>query len=367
MPQPPRWPTRSPVNLPPYAARSPRCSRCGSAPALADGRAGCCSRPAGTSTTRPSTAATCSRPTPGERRPGLAERRHALPLEARPLRRARGLRLPVRATEEIVEPPRAGRATAAPATVAVTNVADSPLAERGRPRPDHRRPARSSPYRPPRPTSPSWSRWPCSGPRWRPTRPRSTPTLRPGPRPRCAAAAGRPPTGVGRRGRRAARRDVRRRHRSRPADGHRARDRAQAGGDLPAAGARLLVRRPAARTHLGGHRGGDGGAGGRPRRSAAGPDGRARRRPRGPRGDHRGHRRRRGIRRGVRPPRPRARPARAVAPLGTIVPAQLVVEALARGSGSTPTTRAGWPRSPPPTQTRQRAATRRSTRRQETP
>ena len=38
------------------------------------------------------------------------------------------------------------------------------------------RPARSSRCRPPRPTSPSWSRWRRSAPRWRPSPPRSTPT-----------------------------------------------------------------------------------------------------------------------------------------------------------------------------------------------
>ena len=57
---------------------------------------------------------------------------------------------------------------------------------------------------------------------------------------------------------------------TRPDDGHRARDRPEAGGDLPAPGARLLVRRPAARPDLGGHLGHDRG----PRRGVGRPDGR---------------------------------------------------------------------------------------------
>ena len=68
------------------------------------------------------------------------------------------------------------------------------------------------------------------------------------------------PAGVDAGGRHAAGRVVRRRLGPRADARHRARDRAQAGGDLPAPGARLLVRRPAARPDLGRDVGDDRGA-----------------------------------------------------------------------------------------------------------
>ena len=137
----------------------------------------------------------------------------------------------------------------------------------GRPRAGDRRPGPRSPCPPPRPTSPSWSRWPRSAPRSRPTPPPSTPTWTGCPTRSSALLGDR--AGVDEAVAALRDADVHRRVRARPDDGHRARDRAQARGDLPAAGARLLVRRPAPRPDLGGDRGDGRRAGGRARRPAA--------------------------------------------------------------------------------------------------
>ena len=135
------------------------------------------------------------------------------------------------------------------ATLAVTNVEGSPLAEYA----DLALVTQAGPELAvagdqdlPRPSS---SRWPSSAPRSPRSRPPSTPSWH-----RVArrgGAAGPRAARRRRRGRGAAGRGVRRGVGARPDDGHRARDRAQARGDLPAAGARLLLRRPAARTDLG--------------------------------------------------------------------------------------------------------------------
>ena len=128
----------------------------------------CCSRRAAPATTRGLRPLPARDPCRRGRRAGVAERRDALPRAPRPRRHARGLRLAVGGDRGDRRRPRRGRARAAPRRWPSPTSRAPPLAEaatwRWSPRP-----APSSRCRRRRPTSPSWSRWPCSAPRSRPT------------------------------------------------------------------------------------------------------------------------------------------------------------------------------------------------------
>ena len=249
-----RWRPRSPSSPRPPAAPSTRCcpsSRdCASSP---QGAAACCSSRVGRATTPRSTAATCSRWPPASR-PGW-------PRPASPPTTARGSTSPTRswsrssqsgATAEIVETQEWARACGA-ATVAVTNVAGSPLADAAdlalvtQAGPELAVPATKTYLTQlvalavladalaPDPAALDDDA--------RPGAPATSTLLASRDRGRRGGRARWPrPTGYVVVGARAAAR-------------HRAGDRAEARGDLPAPGARLLLRRPAPRPDLGGQRG----------------------------------------------------------------------------------------------------------------
>ena len=249
------------------------------------------------------------------------------------------------ATEEIVATQAWARAHGA-VTVAVANVAGSPLVEEAdlalvtRAGPEVAVPADQDLQRPAGGDGRA-----RHGARSRPGRTRRR--ARPRPR-RDRPAAGR--TQRRRRRRRgAARHGLHRRLGPGPAHGHGPRDRAQARGDVPAPGARLLVRRPAPRTHLRRDGRDDRRARGSARRTDAGADDRAGRRPRRPRRHGDRHRRRPDV-----PGRPASctfrdpRCPRPWRPWARSSPRSSWSRAWPAPSASIPTDPAGWPRSPPP-------------------
>ena len=187
------------------------------------------------------------------RRPALPQRRHPLPGPARPLRRPGRLRLAVRGDHRDRRHPGLGQR------------------ERRGDGGGHQRRGLSA-RRVRRPRAGHAGRTRARGPGHQDLPDPARGDGRPRHRPRTGALRSSTPSSTGcptrwtgwshdpqrrrRRGRGAAGRGVRRGLRARPDDGHRARDGPQARGDLPAAGARLLVRRPAARADLGGDRAG---------------------------------------------------------------------------------------------------------------